>query len=35
MKEILHRNNKIAEDIKELIPDTVVNCILIGNMNEE
>lgn len=35
MKEILQRNNKISEDIKELIPDTVVNCILIGNIDEE
>jgi divalent metal cation (Fe/Co/Zn/Cd) transporter len=34
MKEILQRNNKISEDIKELIPDTVVNCILIDNMDE-
>ena len=31
MKEILQRNNKISEDIKELIPNAVVNCILIGN----
>lgn len=35
MKEILHRNNKITEDIKALIPDTIVNCILIGNIVEE
>ncbi len=31
MKEILHRNSKISEDIKALIPDSIVNCILIGN----
>jgi divalent metal cation (Fe/Co/Zn/Cd) transporter len=35
MKEILQRNKKISEDIKELIPDSVVNCILIGNAAEE
>jgi hypothetical protein len=35
MKEILYRNNKIAEDIKALVPDTIVNCILIGNTAEE
>jgi divalent metal cation (Fe/Co/Zn/Cd) transporter len=35
MKEILHRNSKITKDIKELIPDTVVNCILIGTIEEE
>jgi Predicted Co/Zn/Cd cation transporters len=34
MKEILQRNNKISEDIKELIPDTIVNCILVGNTIE-
>lgn len=35
MNEILHRNNKIAEDIKALVPDAIVNCILIGNTAEE
>jgi hypothetical protein len=35
MKEILDRNNKIAEDIKVLIPDTIVNCILIGDTAEK
>ncbi len=35
MKEILDRNNKISEDIKALIPDAIVNCILVGNSDEE
>lgn len=34
MIEILQRNNKISEDIKALVPDAVVNCILIDNIDE-
>lgn len=34
MNEILLRNNKIAEDIKALVPNTIVNCILVGNIAE-
>jgi len=30
-KEILQRNAKLEGDIKKLIPDSVVNCILIGD----
>ncbi len=35
MKEILHRNNKIKNDIKALVPDTIVNCILIGDTDSQ
>lgn len=34
MNEILLRNNKIAKDIKALVPNTIVNCILVGNIAE-
>ncbi len=34
-KEILHRNNKISEDIKALVPYAIVNCILISDTAEE
>lgn len=34
MKEVLHRNSKITEDIKALIPDSIVNCIVIGETDE-
>jgi len=34
-KEILLRNEKIEGDIKKLIPDSVVNCILIGDLDDK
>lgn len=35
MQEILLRNKKIEEDIKALVPDAIVNCILVGDTAEE